>query len=367
MRLVTKRISRFLIWSGLIVLLILGIAYSAGHMAPVQDNLIRRIAHQRLRATHNGLLGLNQISVVLCGTGVPVPDRDRASACTAVFVAGQFFLVDVGPSSARNVGVFGLPMARLAGVLLTHFHSDHIGDLGEINTQSWMAGRDRPLPVYGPPGVERVVDGFARAYTLDRGYRMSTVPLLSAQAWMMEARAVSVRGGNGQTSMATVLDRNGLKIIAFTVDHAPVVPAYGYRFDYRGRSIVISGDTAKSANLIRAASGADLLIHEAEAKHMITIIQQVASEQHDTLIEHTLAGIQRYHSSPIDAANVANQAGIQLLVMTHLAPPPNNVLGRWVFLRGVSAVRPNGVELGFDGMLITLRIGSNDIRSSSLN
>jgi ribonuclease Z len=167
--------------------------------------------------------------------------------------------------------------------------------------------------------------------------------------------------------MATVLDRNGLKIIAFTVDHAPVVPAYGYRFDYRGRSVVISGDTAKSANLIRAASGADLLIHEAEAKHMITIIQQVASEQHYTLIEHTLAGIQRYHSSPIDAANVANEAGTNLLVMTHLAPPPNSVLGRWVFLRGVSAVRPNGVELGFDGMLITLPMGSHDIRSSSLN
>src|SRR6516225_6768414 len=176
------RKSRFLIWSGLIILVLVGIAYSAGHVNPVQDYLIRRVARQRLRATHNDLLALNQISVVLCGTGVPAPDRDRASACTAVFVAGQFFLVDVGPSSARNVGAFGLPVARLTGVLLTHFHSDHIGDLGEINTQSWMAGRARPLPVYGPPGVESVVDGFIRAYTLDRGYRLATVPLLSAPA-----------------------------------------------------------------------------------------------------------------------------------------------------------------------------------------
>src|SRR6516162_10798557 len=133
-------------------------------MISVQDLLIRRVARQRLGDTHSSLLAPNQISVVLWGTGDPAPDRDRASACTAVFVAGQFFLVDVGPSSARNVGAFGLPVARLTGVLLTHFHSDHIGDLGEINTQSWMAGRDHLLPVYGPPGVESVVDGFIRAY-----------------------------------------------------------------------------------------------------------------------------------------------------------------------------------------------------------
>jgi ribonuclease Z len=156
--------------------------------------------------------------------------------------------VDVGPSSARNVGAFGLPVAQLTTVLPTHFHSDHIGDLGEINTQSWVAGRDRPLPVYEPPGVESVVDGFVRAYTHDRGYRIPTVPVLSAPAWMMEAHAVAVAGSSWQTGAATVLERNGLRVIAFTVDHAPVVPAYGYRFDYRGRSVVISGDTAKSAN-----------------------------------------------------------------------------------------------------------------------
>jgi ribonuclease Z len=208
-----NRTHRFLIWAGLMVLLFLGIAYWAGHAAPVQDYLIRRVARQRLRDTHNDLLTVNQISVVLYGTGVPVPDRDRASARTAVFVAGQFFLVDVGPSSARNVGAFGLPVARLTGVLLTHFHSDHIGDLGEINTQSWMAGWDHPLPVYGPPGVESVVDGFVRAHTLDRGYRIATVPLLSAQAWTLEAHTVSVRGCTGHTCVATVLERLGSKLL----------------------------------------------------------------------------------------------------------------------------------------------------------
>jgi len=182
----------------------------------------------------------------------------------------------------------------------------------------------------------------------------------------MEPHAIIIPGSVQQTGAATVLEHSGLKITAFTVDHAPVVPAYGYRFDYRGRSVVISGDTAKSANLIRAAANADLLIHEAQAKHMISIVQQVAREHGDTLLEQTLGDIQRYHSSPVEAAEVANQAAVRLLVLSHLAPPQLNLLAQWAFLRGVSAVRPRGVELGYDGMMIALPVGSRAIRITQL-
>jgi len=181
----------------------------------------------------------------------------------------------------------------------------------------------------------------------------------------MEPHAIIIHGSVHQSGASTVREHSGLKITAFTVD-SPVVPAYGYRFDYRGRSVVISGDTAKSANLIRAAANADLLIHEAQAKHMISIVQQVAREHGDTLLEQTLGDIQRYHSSPVEAAEVANQAAVRLLVLSHLAPPQLNLLGRWAFLRGVSAVRPRGVELGYDGMMIALPVGSRSIRVTQL-
>jgi ribonuclease Z len=357
---------KILLFACSISLLLLGLWYSAAHVTSVQDSLVQFVARRRLRSTHHEMLELPQMSVVLCGTGDPAPDGDRAAACTAVFAAGQFFLVDIGPSSARKAGAFALPLADLTAVLLTHFHSDHIGDLGEINTQSWIAGRGHSLPVYGPPGVKQVVDGFASAYTLDAGYRAATVPLLSPRTWRMESRTITIPGSAQQTGAATVLDGNGLRITAFTVDHAPVVPAYGYRFDYKGRSVVISGDTAKSFNLVRAAAGADLLIHEAQAKHIISIVQQVAGQEKNKLLEQTLGAIQRYHSSPVEAAEVANQATVRLLVLSHLTPPQLNLFAQWAFLRGVSAVRPQGVELGYDGMMIVLPIGSGEIRVSQL-
>src|SRR5262249_42016965 len=311
-----NRHSNILLLSALGTALVLCTAYFVGHISTVQDGLIRYFASRTLRNTGNALLSKHRVSVVLCGTGSPAPDRDRASACTAVFAGGHFFLVDVGPSSARKIGLLRLPISKLDGVLLTHFHSDHIGDLGEINTQSWVAGRNHPLPVYGPPGVEMVVDGFKRAYALDRGYRAASVRSLLVNAWSIEPHVVTIAALARATNSAdatTVLRRDGLTITAFTVDHAPVVPAYGYRFDYRGRSVVVSGDTAKSSNLVRAAAEADLLVHEAMAKHMIRIVQEVAEAQHNTLLSATLNSIQRYHSTPVEAAEVANKARVKLL------------------------------------------------------
>ena len=100
------------------------------------------------------------MTVVLCGTGSPLADQERAGACTAVIAGGELVLVDVGPGSWETLDLTNVPTGELSAVLLTHFHSDHIGDLGEAMTQSWIAGRDTPLDVYGPVGTKQVVDGF---------------------------------------------------------------------------------------------------------------------------------------------------------------------------------------------------------------
>ncbi len=296
------------------VIAVVAAAYIVGHLPIVQETLLRRGIEQRLRDTHADLLDDNALSVVLCGTGNPLPDRDRADACTAVFAGGRFFLVDAGPGAWKNIALLRLPAARLAGVLLTHYHSDHIGELGEINLQTWGAGRDHPLPVYGPPGVEQVVAGFMQAYKLDEGYRVAHhgAAMLPPENWPMEPHVVSIPSADpGKLPCAdgatTVLSGNGLTITAFLVGHAPVAPAYGYRFDYEGRSAVVSGDTVKCPNLIRNSAGADLLIHEAQSAPMIELIGEVAGEQGNARIAKIMHDIQRYHTTPVEAAQAAER------------------------------------------------------------
>jgi ribonuclease Z len=141
-----------------------------------------------------------------------------------------------------------------------------------------------------------------------------------------------------------------------------VTPAYGYRFDYKGRSVVVSGDTTKSPALIAAAHGADVLVHEAQSDHIIALVGAAAKAAGRDRVAKIMADIPSYHTTPVQAAEVANEAGVRLLVMYHLNPPPPNALAARVFLRGVADVRPNGWILGDDGTLVTLPAASNDVQ-----
>jgi len=161
-------------------------------------------------------------------------------------------VVDVGSGAVRRIGPAGIPMSKVEDVFLTHFHSDHIDGLGELLMQRWAGGaHEAPMPVHGPTGVEDVVAGFNQAYLHDDEYRVAhhgpkIIPPHGAGAWRCVRAA-----GRGQG--VVVLDVDGLKVTAFAVSHLPITPAVGYRFDYLGRSVVVSGDTVKSANLQKFA------------------------------------------------------------------------------------------------------------------
>ena len=348
------------------------IAWWMIHLPAVQDAIFRRVIARTLAATRNDLLEQDSLRIVLCGTGNPLPDRDRAAACTAIFAGGNIYLVDIGPGAWKNLALWHIPAPRFAAIMLTHFHSDHIGDLGELNLETWANGRDHPLRIYGPPGVDQVVNGFAQAYSLDEGYRVAHhgAALLASADWQMQPLTVKIDIPPGVSpcagGSATVLEENGLKVTAFTVDHAPVAPAYGYRFDYKGRSVVVSGDTIKCANLVEVAKGADVLIHEAQAAHLVKLIQQCAEQTGNARVAKIMSDILRYHTTPLEAASEANEAGVQLLVLSHIGPPTSNLLARLAFMRDVSDVRPHGIAIGYDGLLLTLPANSKAIESSTV-
>jgi ribonuclease Z len=330
----------------------------------IESRMIQRAAERGAAAPdHSDWLTDGALHVVLCGTGSPLPSKLRAGPCTAVIAGGHFLLVDTGPGANYRMGLLALPRQSLDAVLLTHFHSDHIGELGETAMQSWALGRKQPLPVYGPPGVEDVVAGFEGAYAYDTLYRIAHhgADFMPADARKLVAHPLPLDASDE----GVVLEDGDLRVTAFRVDHAPVAPAYGYRIDYKGRSVVISGDTKPSPNVEKHAKDVDLLLHEALATHLVLAGRDAAAKAGLARRAKLAGDIPGYHTTPVQAAELGKRAGAHLTVLTHLVPPPDGVFARRIFMDGVAAANPN-VLLGEDGMHFRLAPGDEEVPHETL-
>jgi ribonuclease Z len=348
-----------------LAVILLGSGAVALRSPRVQDAIVARMARRRIGRDTSGLLAPDALRVLLCGTSSPIPSPRRAEACTAVFAGGRMWIVDTGPGSWRTLALRRIRGEAIAAVLYTHLHSDHIGELGEFNLQTWVAGRPGPLRVYGPDGVAGLVHGFAEAYAADTRFRVAHhgAALLPPDRAAMVAMPVRV-DGTGETR---VLDEDGVVVTAFAVAHDPVRPAFGYRFEYGGRSVVVSGDTAPSSNLVAQARGADVLVHEAQANAVVRIMADAAREVGESRVAKILGDIPSYHTDPADAAREAVAAGVRLLVLTHFTPPPDNVLLARIFRRDLGGVPPRGVVLGEDGTLVVLPRDSDAVDVTRLD
>ena len=307
----------------------------------------------------SSLLDDGALHVVLCGSGSPLPSAERAGPCTAVIAGGRMFLVDVGPGSTENLRLWGLPRGRLAGVLLTHFHSDHIGELGEVIFASWTGGRTESLDVYGPAGVERVVAGFQAAYELDVSYRVAHhgADLLPPEGGKATPHAIELSDDAPST---VIYDQDDLKITAFLVDHEPISPAVGYRIDFGGRSVVVSGDTVRSANLEAASQGVDVLVHEVLSDNLIGMALPALASGGNERTAKMLTDTLDYHTFPADVHALAADAKVKLLVLSHLVPPLPAAQAETVFMRGRAEDAPNEAVVGVDGMHIALPANSDE-------
>lgn len=291
------------------------------------------------------------IHAYVCGSGSPLPDAERAGPCIAVLAGKHAFVFDAGSGSIRKLGRMGFPMDRLEAGFLTHLHSDHLDGLGELMLQAWIAGgRATPLPIYGPPGTDRVVAGFIDAYSIDRGYRIAHhgPEVARPGGFGGEARILDP----GKATIAWQGDGVTVRVIA--VDHRPVDHAYAYRVDYGGRSVVISGDTVKSQALAGFAKGADLLFHEALNARMIGRIGKTLADRGNADAAKIMSDIPDYHTSPEEAAQVAQAAGVKALVLYHLVPgPPVAPVGK-AFLGDAERKFEGELRIAEDGMVVSL-------------
>ena len=343
---------------GLALAAVATVAVLFAFQKPIGGLLFERAVEQNVG--RDTLAGLEDgLHVGLCGTGSPMPNPDRAGPCNVVIAGDQMFLVDIGEGGNKVLNLMGINPAQLSGLLLTHFHSDHIDGLGPLMLFHWTRGATTSaLPVHGPTGVTRIVDGFNAAYATDDTYRIAhhgeeVVPSSGGGA---EAHPFEMTN-----SRHVVLDKGDLTITAFKVDHAPVEPAVGYRFDYKGRSACISGDTIKSANLESVCSGVDLLVHEALQPVMVEEMRKALEARGNPLAAKIMFDIQDYHASPEDAAESAQIAGTKMLVLSHLVPPLPAKYLYPSFLGDAESRFDGPIIVGEDGMLFSLPAGSDAI------
>jgi ribonuclease Z len=307
------------------------------------------------------------LRIVLAGTSGPLPVRDRAKPCIVVQAAGALYLVDVGPESTENLMTWRLPVSAARAVFLSHLHSDHIGDLGEFNMQSWVQGRERPLALVGPSGVDKVARGFNQAYENDHLFRRAhherdgfRFPIAAGR---IEPRVIRIPAG---AATATAWRDGDLTVTAIRVSHDPVSPAFGYRFDYRGRSVSISGDTMKWPAFAEASKGVDVMLHEAQNEAMTRQLSQALKGMGNARTSSMMADTLTYHTTPVEAADIARAAGAKRLVLYHLTQAGLPIFTPEAFTRGMDAGGPLDWRLARDGMTIDLPAGSDEIRFGQL-
>lgn len=244
------------------------------------------------------------LKVTLLGTGSPRPVMERFGPSILVEAGKERLLFDCGRGATQRLYQLKVPFADLTALFLTHLHSDHIVGIADLYLTGWIFGRSTPLRIWGPTGTMEMMSHLEQAYQFDIHVRRDVDEKLPAQGVVVVAQDIE----------QGVVYRNGdLKVTAFTVDHAPIKPAFGYRVDYAGHSLVLSGDTRYSENLIQFAQGADVLIHEVLDPEAYRASDQVYSpEQKQKVISH--------HTTPEQAGAVFNRVKPKLAVYCHVVP-----------------------------------------------
>ncbi len=241
--------------------------------------------------------------MILLGTGTPAPVMNRFGPSILVEAGGQKLLFDAGRGALQRLTQAKIEWRDVQGVFLTHLHSDHVVGFPDLWLTGWLTSRrEAPLLVWGPNGTKKMMSHLQQAYEYDIGIRVADDRASPAGVVIL---AEDIAAG-------FVYEKGGLKVMAFDVDHAPVQPAFGYRIDYAGHSVVLSGDTRFSENLIRHAEGVDLLVHE-------VVVPE--TYRRAGMAPELARGIIAHHTTPEQAGEVFARTKPKLAVYSHIARP----------------------------------------------
>jgi len=289
------------------------------------------------------------LTVVLLGTGTPRSFPGRGKSGVAVLAGSQVFVVDCGGGTVDRLLASGIAPQRVDTVFFTHHHSDHNSGFFDLFISSWRThvtvaqvyeGRRGPFQVYGPTNTRTIMGAQYASFAYDIDLRVGFNRSAEHGA---EIEYFEQDDG-------VAYHQDGVKVTAFPVDHRPVAPAVGYKFEYRGKTVVISGDTIPVPALVDHSRGADLLVHEAYQKQWLDELIRLHPDQAVSLSKPAT-----YHSTTLEAANQARLAGVKHLVLTHHIPAPAETTDAETdYIRGMETIFTGKITVGRDTMRFVL-------------
>jgi ribonuclease Z len=250
------------------------------------------------------------LKIVLLGTGVGPPvNLKQYGAATLIEAGNMRLLFDCGRGATLRLAQMGIPHGSISRLFLTHLHSDHVIQIPDLLLTGWVGGgRRAPLQVWGPPGTSSMMDHMLKAFDFDIHMRRDIDE---------HAPAEGIKVISHDITPGVVLDQDGIKVTAFLVDHSPVKPAFGYRIDYGGRAVVLSGDTRVSENLVQHARSVDVLVHE--------VLDEETVRNWFPTNAVLAASILAKHTTPEQAGEIFTRVKPRLAVYSH-APASDNVI-----------------------------------------
>jgi ribonuclease BN (tRNA processing enzyme) len=255
--------------------------------------------------------------LVLLGTAAgPVPGRSREMTSHVLLSNGTAYVLDCGMGVTNQYARTGIPFSALKSIFITHHHADHNIEYGPLLIVGWIQGLPLDVRAFGPPPLKQMTDDFMRSYK-------QTVDFWAEDFQMEPLVSVKVQEVSGS---GPVMHDDNVKVSSIVVEHPPVKPALAYRFDFKDRSIVFSGDTAPSDAVAKMAKGADVLVHETMYVPAVEkYIKGQIAEGRPVKFEAFMAHMKADHTPSEDVGRIAQEAGVKTLVLSHLTPAIDSI------------------------------------------
>jgi ribonuclease Z len=283
------------------------------------------------------------LELTLLGTGSPVHAPHRTGPSQIISGGDANILVDCGWSATARLFQANVPPQRIDALFITHLHSDHTTDIADFLVMRWVGGTSSPMPIYGPQGTVRMIKGFQEAMAADTRYRLAHH---GEKLWSggLAADITEFEAGDDPVEIVTIGE---ITVKAFEVDHFPVKPAYGFRFEREGKAITISGDTNPCRGLVNGSRDADIMVCDSMNVAMMQGLEERLRAIGTDVQAALLQDAHDYHAPISCMAEVAQEAGVKHLVLSHVIPPITDELAP-VFTAGLDAIYSGKITVGHD-------------------